>query len=407
MRGSKLFKVKIIVAYIFVILVLFSVVSYTSAVKVIIYDKANFQGTKVKLFSNSSDLRVPTIAMNDKVLSLKIKNASSVALFENINYKGKCQSFTENISDLRIHQVGILGISSIKINADCPEKKAAVILYEKKNYRGESKKITSNTTMLAYTPLHQEVSSIKLDGVSSVAVFSGASYHGNCEVFTSSQPNLSKTSIGDNEIESVKLNGNCRFSGPYMFLFEHNNYNGRRFRLINSASDLSSDYAGNLNNKVSSIKMFNMSSAALYGDRDMNGKCHTMKNNIPQMASTVVGNDALSSIRFNAECKEERFLKVRNNSAAVVKFSWLTDDPLHPQESVKLAVGREKIFNYKTGRKLNIIVYFGYPALDTASNFVDWDEKCSYRIKLDDNYFIFAKGTLIKPSCEKVIIPSI
>lgn len=293
-------------------------------------------------------------------------------------------------------------VLSNQINPASAPKTPGVIFYEKKNFRGPSKRITANTHMLS-----MKISSLKLDGVSSVAVFSSSSFNGNCEVFTSDQPNLAATSIGDNTIESAKPNGNCRCSGPYVFLFEHNNYGGRRFRLTDSSADLSNRFAGNMDNKVSSIKMFNMNSAALYSDKNYNGKCHTMKSHIPNMANTVVKNDALSSIKFKAKCKEERFLKVRNNSAAVVKFSWLTNDPLHPRESVALAVGREKIFNYKLGTKINLIVYFGYPTANTATNMVDFKQKCSYNLTLNENYFVVAKGTLINPKCENVVIPTI
>jgi hypothetical protein len=281
-----------------------------------------------------------------------------------------------------------------------------VRFYKNNNYKGKRKMVNSNN---GHVPLSPEISSLKLKGVSSVAVFSGYNYNGNCQVFTSDQPNLSLTSIGDNTIKSVKINGNCKCSGPYMFLFENNNYTGRRFRLTKGASNLSSKNNGHMNDKVSSIKMFNMDSAALYRNTNYTGQCYTMKSHIPQMASTTVNDNKLSSIRFKSECEDgekERYLKIRNNAAAVVKFSWQTNDPLWSGKSFTLAVGQTKTIKYKFGTKIDITIYYGYPVPDTASNLIEFDEKCSFSFRLKDNHFIVAKGTLIKASCDNIIIPS-
>ncbi len=382
-------------------LVMFVFISSLDAQSITIYKRKNYKGKSVVLTGDTPSLLAAGIDMNDKVKSLKLTGANSVAVYEHLNYKGKCRKFTSSVVNLAVHEVGSLGISSIKINADCPQRKGGIILYDKKNYKGESLRITSNKT---YLPSF-EVKSVKLDGVSSAALFMKSNYEGNCQVFSSDQPNFNKTDMLNNEVSSVKLNGNCRHNGPYMFIFEGKNYSGRRFRLTGNAANMDNRYWGQMKNKVSSLKMYNMSSAALYQDEDYNGKCYTMKANIPDMSTTRVKNNKLSSIKMSSACAENNSLKMRNNSAAVVKFAWQKKEYAGTPtgyETKRLAAGREVIMNFDPLTELEVTVFFIYPSMETADNFQNIKEKCSYSIKMDKNHMIFAKGTLINPACDHV-----
>ena len=385
----------------FAVFTLVILASTLSSAEIVIFSKVNFKGKSVTLAVNTSDLRVPTIDMNDKVRSFKIKNATSVAMFVKINYKGKCETFTGDVPNLLIKQVGIMGISSIKINATCPVKKAGAIFYKNKNFQGESKRVTANTGDLFFHP----VKSVKLDGVSTVALFAKSNYQGNCDILAADQPNLKNTHLLDNLIGSVKLNGNCHYNGPYVILYEGKNYSGRPFRLTSGAPNLSNPYWGDMKNRVSSIKMFNMNSAALYKDEDYNGKCHTMTGNIPDLGSTTLKNNGLSSIRFNFQCQKTNSLKLRNNSVAVVRFDWKFEESW-TWEKKRLAVGQEIILNLDEEKRLELVVYFVYPVPETNSNFQDIVEKCRYTIIMNSSHAVFAKGSLINPSCQHVIIPS-
>ncbi|MEN8152800.1 MAG: peptidase inhibitor family I36 protein [Acidobacteriota bacterium] len=293
-------------------------VSTVGAAEIIIYNSLYFKGESVKLSANAADLSLPAINMNNRVVSIRIKSATSVALFSRANYEGICKTVKKDVENLMLTEVGMKGISSIKINATCP--------------------------------------------------------------------------------------ANQVFKVPHLILFEHNNYKGRQYKLKMNNADLSGQ--GNMNNMVSSIKIFNMNKASLYSEKNYGGKCQTIRTHIPVMANTMVKNDALSSVKFYTDCKQERFLKIRNNAAAIVKFSWITDDPLDSHKSFKLAVGQEKIINYKVNTKINMTVYYAYPVVGSIANAIVYKEKCNYSFKLKDNHFVVAKGTLLNPSCQNVVIPS-
>ncbi|MBN2134297.1 MAG: hypothetical protein JW737_01070 [Acidobacteria bacterium] len=383
-------------------LFLYVFVSAADAAKVTIYKMKNFNGKSVVLTGDTPNLMDPAINMNDKVNSIKLDNAISVALFEHTNYKGKCQKFTSDVVNLDVHEIGTLGISSIKINADCPPPKNGIIFYDKKNYNGTSKKITSDESSLIYF----KVNSVKLDGVSSVALFTKSNYEGNCHVFTSDVPNFDSTDMVENEVGSVKMNGNCNYSGPYMFVFEGKNYTGKRYRLTSDAANLDNRYWVKMKNKVSSLKMYNMNSAALFQAEDYNGKCYTMTANIPDMGSTIIKDNKLASIKLNSECgTTTNFLKMRNNSAAVVKFEWKNVE-LSTWEHKRLAAGQEIIMNFDPETNYEVVVYYIYPSASTLNNFQEIKEKCRYTVIMNDNHAIFAKGTLMNPSCDYVTIPS-
>lgn len=383
------------------VLMLVLVVSTLSSAEVIIYSEMNFQGRSVTLTSNAPDLRLPTINLNDKVRSIRIKNASSVALFTDINYKGKCETFTGDVANLLIKQVGILGVSSIKINAACPQKKAGVIFYKQKNFQGESERVTADTEFLSIHP----VGSVKLDGVSTVALFAKSSYDGNCDILAADESDLNHTNLLENEVRSVKLNGNCRCNKAYAMLYTGKNYTGRSFRLTHGVPELSNRYWGKMKNKVSSIKIFNMNAAALYPGENYQGRCYTIKNHIPDLGQTPLKDNGLSSIKFNFECQNTKMLKLRNNSAAVVRFDWQFDGS-STWEKKRLAAGRELVLNLEEGKRLKLEVYYIYPAMDTATNFQNIVMKCNYTIIMNTGHMVLAKGTLINPSCEHVIIPN-
>jgi hypothetical protein len=361
----------------------------------------NFKGKSVTLWTNAPDLRVPTIDLNDKVRSVKIKNATSVAMFENINYKGKCETFTGDVPNLLIKQVGILGISSIKINATCPQKQPGVVFFTEKNFQGESRRVTKDTQ--DFYDFHH-VGSVKLDGVSTVALFAESNYDGNCDILAADQPNLKNTNLLNNEVGSVKLNGNCHCNKAYAIIYTDRNYTGRSFRLTHSVPELSNRYWGDMKNKVSSIKIFNMNAAALYPGEDYTGRCHTIKSHIPDLGATPLKDNGLASIRFNSQCRNTYFLKMRNNSAAVVRFDWKFEES-STWEKKRLAVGQEFILNLDEEERLQLEVYYVYPAMDTATNFQDIVLKCNYKIIMNASHMVLAKGTLINPSCEHVIVP--
>jgi hypothetical protein len=380
---------------------MFAFISTANAVQVTIYKMKNFTGKSVELTGDVPNLMTLSTNMNDKVKSLKLDNATSVAVFENINYKGKCQQFTSDVVNLAVYEVGSLGVSSIKINADCPPPSTGIIFYDKINYHGTSKRITSDKTDLIYF----KVKSVKLDGISSVALFTKSNYEGNCQVFTSDAPNFNSTDMVNNEVGSVKMNGNCNFSGPYMYIFEGKNYTGKRYRLTGDAANMDNRYWVVMKNKVSSLKMYNMNSAALYQAEDYNGKCHTMTANIPDMSNTIIKNNKLASIKLKSECHTTtNFLKMRNNSAAVVKFEWKNLE-YGNYEHKRLAVGQEVIMNFDPETNFEVIVYFIYPSTSTVTNFQEIKEKCRYKVIMNENHAIFAKGTLMNPSCEYVTIP--
>ncbi|HDP94287.1 MAG TPA: hypothetical protein ENN40_02890 [Candidatus Aminicenantes bacterium] len=194
-------------------------------------------------------------------------------------------------------------------------------------------------------------------------------------------------------------------SAAEIIIYSKPNFKGKSVRLQANAPDLSNRFWGDMKNKVSSIKMFNMQSAALFKGENYNGVCHTMKSNIADLSTTTLGNNGLSSIKLAFQCNKTNFLKMRNNSAAVVRFDWKFEDS-SVWETKRLAVGQELILNLDEEERLELVVFFVYPAMDTAGNFQDIKEKCRYTIIMNSSHFVFAKGSLINPSCEHVVVPT-
>ena len=89
----------------------------------------------------------------------------------------------------------------------------------------------------------------------------------------------------------------------------------------------------------------------------------------------------------------------------MVRFDWKFDES-STWEKKRLAAGRELVLNLDVEKRLKLEVYFVYPAMDTASNFQDIVKKCEYTIIMNSSHIVFARGTLINPSCEHVVVPA-
>jgi hypothetical protein len=277
----------------------------------------------------------------------------------------------------------------------------AVILYEKDNFKGKKIKIfgAPNDLSDAAHNFNDKASSFKLvDGASSVALYEHADYKGNCQAFTSNQSKLKDTNIGNDTVSSVKLNGQCDLSGPLVILYEDNNFGGKQLLVKEDKNDLR---VNNFNDKVSSIKMVDVASIAAYEDPEFKGDCQTFTTDALSMAGTKVGNDKISSIRYNKKCEDYRHLIIKNSSATIMEYRFEYGYPTSDRR--QLTAGKSDDISLQPNRLLNIIIYLVMPD-PTAYHMHTFEEKCRYTLNMSQDVTITFKGTLFKTWCENSLM---
>jgi hypothetical protein len=367
---------------------------------VLLYEKSNYGGQHIKITTSVPDLSQSPYFFNDILSSVKLVSISSIAVFENANYTGWCETITRDVNNFGDLDIDHDTVSSIKLNAVCPGG-PAVILYEKDNFKGKKVKVFGSAGDLsnaAYN-INDQVSSFKLvDGASSVALFEHANYGGNCQAFTSDQSKLKDTNIGNDMVSSVKLNGECNVSGPHVILYEDNNFGGKQLMIKGDKNDLR---VNNFNDKISSIKMVNVASIAAYKDPEFKGDCQTFTTDALSMAGSKVGNDKISSIRYNKKCDDYRILTVKNSSATLMRYGF--DDGYPNWDRKLLAAGRSDDLNLEPNRPVKVILYLVVPDPNTGNGYT-LDEKCRYTLNMGQDVKITFKGTMFKTWCENSLM---
>ena len=360
--------------------------------KVILYKNYNYKGTERQISGNVADLSQSPWYFNNVASSLKLQGVSSIAVYELANFGGTCETITRDIPNLKSTFIGNDKISSLKLNANCGNA-PAVVLYEHRNYKGKKLRLTANAANLSSGSykFNDITSSLKLDGASRVSLYDQANFQGNCQTFTSNNSNLGNTNLEHDTVTSVKINSDCTFGGPHVILYQDRNFSGRSVRVTQSMADLD---LSKFNDKLSSLKLVNIGSIAVYEHDNFMGKCQTFTQDARDMSGSNVGNDKASSIRLNSACSNFTRLEIKNKSAAVIAF-WF--DNYYPDSGHhKLATLRSKVYNLQSGRAVTIVIQFGYPgAFD-----ISYSEECRYTIRMDKNTTVKALGTLFNPHCD-------
>jgi hypothetical protein len=182
---------------------------------VTIFSEANFHGMNSHFQSDVPDLR--KFNMNDRVDSLQIPRGETWEVCQDINYRGRCQVFSGNETDLA--RVGWGGLVSSLRRVDrsdsrwgrgptepYPPMAARIVLFDDINYRGESAVLTSARGNLG--SLNNRISSVKVYG-GTWELCDGADFRGHCRTITQTIPDLRKWGMQDN-VTSVRPVGGGR-----------------------------------------------------------------------------------------------------------------------------------------------------------------------------------------------------
>lgn len=296
-----------------------------------------------------------------------------------------------------------------------------VYLYKFTNYRGNYLRITSSYSQIplnsyvsrkvGYVIFNNAISSIRLVGVSSIAVYTESNFRGNCETITRNIPNLNKTNVGNNSISSVKVNSRCSPSSPSVTLYDGKDFKGRSVTITGDVPDLR---VSNFLNKTASLSLNKVRTIATFNKTHYQGKCQTFNKNYRSLAGTQIGLNSISSIKINSECDKYLILTVKNRSGLLIQVLFPTGlDPFMwgkpgsrrnrwEKGKKEIPSGSSLSFYIEPERTIKFSIKALMPIGDLAP-LPEWKSVCNYEFLMGNNFTIIARGSYFKKmNCEKI-----
>jgi hypothetical protein len=155
-------------------------------------------------------------SFDNTTASLRVPPGKTVTAWSDPNYKGVCEQFTADDSDLYGNVSGNARISSVQFGAHCPPTQ--VILFENSNYDGEFQILYPPTdpqscctdydlsTLVSATGnFGNRVSSVYLSGGPAVSLFDYYFGGTGCTEFTVSDPDLHGTQVSNDSADDAEV----------------------------------------------------------------------------------------------------------------------------------------------------------------------------------------------------------
>ena len=245
---------------------------------------ANFQGAHVEVEWDISDLRGSPVG-NDTVTSMQVRcdgNESDwnsgggewdggnttygVSLYRDLDFSGRSQTFSSDISDLRGSDVGNDAVTSVRVDRGCRAR-----LYADANFQG------------AHVEVDREISDLRGSSVGNDTV---TSVQVRCEGGGGSWNNG-----GGGWNDGASSSG----SSDRVTLYEDANFRGTAYSFDADVGDLRSAFGAN--DDASSVRVAPGCTVRLYQDPQFRGDYTETSLDISDLRSSRVGNDSASSIQ--------------------------------------------------------------------------------------------------------------
>ena len=187
-------------------------------------DDLDYEGVCELFTADNPDLRTSTIG-NDRASSIRVAPGWVAAVYEHIDYQGRCETFTAGNPDLRNSLIGNDQISSIRMG-DCnltppppppPPPPAplamGVRLCADLDYEGRCETFTADAADLSGTEIgDDQASSIRVAPGWTASVYELPDFGGRCETLNVSNPDLRLSFIGNDSVSAIRVGAACESS---------------------------------------------------------------------------------------------------------------------------------------------------------------------------------------------------
>lgn len=264
--------------------------------QVALYQDLNFQGQRWVLSAAQADFRsVP--GLNDQASSIRVGPNTAATLFADVGFQGASQEFTSDVAWLGDTAVRNDAASSLQLRVGTfAPRQGEVALYQDMNYQGRCWLFSADVSdFRAFEGLNDQVSSVRIGPNTAVTLFEHVDFRGRSQTFQGDFPWLADTSLGNDVASSLRLSGRMGALSPrHVALYEHYDFQGRVWQFNADVTDFRV-FEG-LNDQVSSIRVGPNTTARLYEHVGMQGRSQELSKDTPNLSVTSVGNDTTSSL---------------------------------------------------------------------------------------------------------------
>lgn len=276
---------------------------------VTLYEHEGFRGRSVKFFEDDPYLKDNPLGQ-DWASSAEVDPGCEVTLYEDIDYGGRSATLWEDVARLSNVGIGNDRVSSVRVYC------------ERRGNRGQYGNRDSYGNRDQYDNRDyrdQNDYGYNDSAFAGVTLFAGVDYSGRSEIFVDDDNRLNNNTIGDNAALSLQLSPGCQVT-----VYDSYDYGGRSVTYTQSVRDITQTRFGRVG--VSSIRVdcsrattprppgnrvpAQRRGVTLYRDNDYRGRSETFYVDHPDLRSSSVGQDSVSSLRVDPGCQVTLFRDV-------------------------------------------------------------------------------------------------
>ncbi|HLF26433.1 MAG TPA: beta/gamma crystallin-related protein [Anaerolineae bacterium] len=370
--------------------------------EVALYQDGGYGGTLWVLNANVMDFRAVD-GLNDQVSSLRVGPNTTVTLYEQVNFQGRQQTFNADT-----YSIGGAGLdndtaSSLRIAVSgsvpslTPLQAGEVALYEHVNYQGRCWMLNANTTdFQVIDGLNDQISSLRIGPNTRVTLYANVGYQGTQQTFQGDAPNLIGSVVGNDAASSLQISrvtpppGLLPLQAGEVALYQHVDYGGKVWVFNRDIADFRV-YEG-LNDQISSIRVGADTTATLYEHVSYQGRQQAFKTENRHLGGTAVGSDTASSLQIRTETTDGASLFTGGiDGKSIARSASVPFNRAAPPSAGAIAIdiGRQRIFwvtsdgavysvafNGATAQRLfqipNVAAPFWALVLDTVNQRLYW-----------------------------------
>ena len=305
---------------------------------VTVYEDTGFRGQGHTFTEDVSTFEGRAIG-NDDASSLRVDPGCRATLFKDARYRGTSYTVTEDVDDLRYTPIGNDALSSMRVECaderpgfydgrrtsgdddgrgrrpgqfdgnrrpgyyDEPgrgRERLGVTVYTDTGFRGRSETFYGGDRDpdLRDNPIRADrVSSVRVDPGCRVTLWEHNDYDGRSTLLTDDAPELDATGLGNDAASSLEVVCDRRPDG--VTLFADSNYRGRSETFLEGDARLSDNHIRQ--DTASSVRIAPGCEVTLWEHADYQGRAVTLREDVPDLRATVLGNDIVSSLEV--ECR--------------------------------------------------------------------------------------------------------
>jgi len=294
---------------------------------VTLYRDLGFSGTSQTFSEDVSDLRGSYIG-NDTATSVRVSSGCRVRLYADANFRGSYIDVNRDISDLRGSQVGNDTVTSIQVRCDGNgddwnsgggewnggSTASGVTLYRDLDFSGRSQTFSSDISDLRGSYVGNDTTtSVRVDRGCRARLYADANFQGAHVEVEREIADLRRSPVGNDTVTSMQVrcdgNGDDWNSGggewdggnttSGVTLYRDLHFSGRRQTVTQDISDLRGSYVGN--DAVTSARVDRGCRARLYADANFQGAHVELERDLSDLRGSPVGNDTVTSVQVRCD----------------------------------------------------------------------------------------------------------